>query len=674
MSRLSRAHIAALVLVFWLSAATDGICQSVARKLLFVVPSTSLSRDDRQRQRLFKSWGFKVVRIAHDASIEEMNLTAQKCAVCYISETCLPSSVGRKLSDNPIGIVTDDYWLNDELGFSRSLSYRAGSPPATITNNSHPITQGLSLGATLPDLLGNGQIAVAASTLAPGAVVLSKQNGAPHFMALEKIAALHNGGFAAGRRALIAHISFPKLDSATTDLLRRAVLWAAATPPDRTYFVRRSGRDTNSGLSPGQAFRSIRHAARFASAGDTVYVGGGDYKNNVVIVNGGRRGRPLRLIADTSGAKTGDKGAAKLKGVGRGRTLSLSNKSDVTIRRLTVSEGYFTVQVLSSHRVLLDRCKINRSRYYAGVYFRDGSLRLKDTEVESHRYYGVMVYGKGDFQMVGGSAKKNGYGGAYVYSTDNTASSRFRQVEFKNKHYGVVAQRGDCLAEECRFTKNRYGFLSIHYPNSTVRDCTFDENHVGVYAHNYRGGRLHLDRSKVFNSRSHGVLAYYAGTALTNCLVADNRSYGVYAYGAGRGNNLKTPTTVYNCTVVNSKRDGLRVYSGKVRNCLTAYNGRHGIYASSTSQLNNLSYGNRKRNFNVTHDTNIEKDPEFVNRGKDDFHVLASSPAIDGGTSTVALTFDLDKINRPQGITHDIGCYEREGAIRLRIVQWKEVR
>ena len=49
--------------------------------------------------------------------------------------------------------------------------------------------------------------------------------------------------------------------------------------------------------------------------------------------------------------------------------------------------------------------------------------------------------------------------------------------------------------------------------------------------------------------------------------------------------------------------------------------------------------------------------PQFVDPANQDYHLLASSPAIDAGTNTGVAT-DYDGIPRPQGAGYDIGAYE----------------
>jgi hypothetical protein len=55
----------------------------------------------------------------------------------------------------------------------------------------------------------------------------------------------------------------------------------------------------------------------------------------------------------------------------------------------------------------------------------------------------------------------------------------------------------------------------------------------------------------------------------------------------------------------------------------------------------------------------INQDPEFESISEDIYLLSASSPCIDAGTSS-NLAYDIIGVSRPQGTSHDIGCFEFE--------------
>jgi hypothetical protein len=61
----------------------------------------------------------------------------------------------------------------------------------------------------------------------------------------------------------------------------------------QTYYVSKSGSDSNSGLSAKAAWLTIGHAALQAKAGSTVYVAAGTYRESVAFANSGTAAAPI---------------------------------------------------------------------------------------------------------------------------------------------------------------------------------------------------------------------------------------------------------------------------------------------------------------------------------------------------------------------------------------------
>lgn len=74
------------------------------------------------------------------------------------------------------------------------------------------------------------------------------------------------------------------------------------------YKVRKTGNNSDNGLTPETAWLTFDHATSTALAGDTVYIGSGVYRESVVLDNSGTSGNKIIFYADTDGKKTGDAG------------------------------------------------------------------------------------------------------------------------------------------------------------------------------------------------------------------------------------------------------------------------------------------------------------------------------------------------------------------------------
>ena len=75
-----------------------------------------------------------------------------------------------------------------------------------------------------------------------------------------------------------------------------------------TYYVRKTGNDSNAGTSAGAAWLTIDKAANTVAAADTVYVGAGVYRELVTMDTSGSVGNQISYIADVDGSQTGDAG------------------------------------------------------------------------------------------------------------------------------------------------------------------------------------------------------------------------------------------------------------------------------------------------------------------------------------------------------------------------------
>ncbi len=86
---------------------------------------------------------------------------------------------------------------------------------------------------------------------------------------------------------------------------------ACPDPPKasaKQIFVRTSGKDSNSGRSASQAVRTIQRALDLVRDGDTIYIGAGTYREHLYKNFGSNGGRDIKIIGDTRGKKTGDRG------------------------------------------------------------------------------------------------------------------------------------------------------------------------------------------------------------------------------------------------------------------------------------------------------------------------------------------------------------------------------
>jgi hypothetical protein len=73
---------------------------------------------------------------------------------------------------------------------------------------------------------------------------------------------------------------------------------------------------------------------------------------------------------------------------------------------------------------------------------------------------------------------------------------------------------------------------------------------------------------------------------------------------------------------------------------------------------NNLYWPSRPKLVKITDSAPITGDPRFVNPGKEDFHLLPGSAALDKGAATADVNADKDGRKRPGGAASALGAFE----------------
>ena len=216
-----------------------------------------------------------------------------------------------------------------------------------------------------------------------------------------------------------------------------------------------------------------------------------------------------------------------------------------------------------------------------------------------------------------------------------------------------------------------------------------DHTHGGGIA--VFNGSLYLENSDVFNnsavstgtlgiSGGSAVLVQMADATILNTVISENKDGGntVAVYSS--------PFTFTNVMVVNNDGDGIAsddgVMTGTLTNVTIAGNGVQGISmnedpATDVSLTNSILWNNGDIDNNcgtscsITYsiigtgetggEGNLSADPNFVDPGSGDYHLLAWSPAIDTGTDAGAPDVDYEGDSRPQNDGFDMGADEFVG-------------
>lgn len=385
-----------------------------------------------------------------------------------------------------------------------------------------------------------------------------------------------------------------------------------ATPVGATnYYVSLMGDNSFTGTSPETAWRTITYSATKAKAGDSVYIQGGNYgQENVVISNSGANSNPIVFV--------GYNGTPVLNGSNyTGYAIYIYGKPYITLKNIRVANYRYGIWVDgNSHHAIIDNCVADSccNTNYT-TYGYDG--------------YGILIQGSNYCEVKNCSTTDNGGDNIFLttsnYCTLENCGAYSKQTasnQYITDYYFVLAWSSyntirNCHAEDINGSyKGNHGFIikdggsgSQHSTGNLFVNCTakkFEEGFScahGAYKNLFDScyadntGK-HSTFNFCFQNRdgAHdntfsdctavgliGAASVYSGTESSGSETQDNTLFvncilrGVYNTTMGIYLRNATNTTFKNCTYVNlpslfrfsKSSSGADANSGTVlRNCI----------------------------------------------------------------------------------------------------------
>jgi parallel beta-helix repeat protein len=443
------------------------------------------------------------------------------------------------------------------------------------------------------------------------------------------------------------------------------------------YFVSGTGKDSNTGTSSSQPFRTLQRAADLTNPGDIVFIMNGTYTNSEpgsIILNIDRSGAPGAYIRYK--AYPGHKPV--LQATKNWLAVKVDGAAYILIEGLTLIGNNIKGQVTEA-RALTQTKDANKdgeldvkpeySGNGLGIYFKFGNYAQP-----SHH---VIIRGNTVKEFGGGGIES--YGADFVTVEDNRVEA--------NSWYSIYDNSG------LSFYQNRDtqpGFVGYRF---VVRRnvSTHNRNIMPCICNNFTeptdGNGIIIDDSK--NGQSDGRLPengvpqdfgpYTGKTLVANNVVYDNFGRGIHVFESDNvyvvnntsfSNSYGETILQGEISVMNS--DNVRVYNNiafpnPYRPALT--NGRYERPKPNSSVVfdYNLTFGgtgffdpNLSDPISIRNNL-VGVNPKFVGatytNGRD-FRLQTNSPAIDKGSLSYLVRYDFDKSLRPQGAGIDMGAYE----------------
>lgn len=370
-----------------------------------------------------------------------------------------------------------------------------------------------------------------------------------------------------------------------------------------TYYVAKDGDDGDPGTE-AEPFLTVTTGVGVLTAGDTLYVKAGTYTEALqdVIPSGTSWANPV-----TVAAFAGDSPILKPSATNRVLYFGAGDDSYIVI------DGF----VLDSTNVIFETVKITTGSNH---------IRIKNTEIKNSPGSGILVTqaGSGDNEFLDLTIHNNGttgfHHGIYVQTDDNLISGN---EIYSNSGHGIHLFNGDP-------------------DNNIIRNNNVHSNldrGIGVYI-----GSDNVIYNNISRNQIRGI---QIGDAAISTGVYNNTVYANSAVGIFFEGNSES-TTLYNNVVVNNNI-GISVNSGAtlvtIKNNLSIENPTNYTDASSGATLADNLFG-------------TTDDPKFVDASSNNFHLKASSPAVNTGITVATVTNDYDAIARPQGSAYDMGAFE----------------
>ena len=245
-----------------------------------------------------------------------------------------------------------------------------------------------------------------------------------------------------------------------------------ATAHATTYYVRSSGNDGHTGLSPDQAWHTITYAAAILQAGDRVWIGPGTYSGPIVPPRSGTQEQPICFWGNPSGEETEDERGPVYVEAGGGTeqaVLVILEKDYLQFRGLTIRQATIGgVYVDRSRAIVLRGCRIRNNRQ-VGVAIRRSGVTLRRCVVAGHRLAGVGI-DRGRLNLIGCRVFGNRLGGVVV----SRARAKLVNNFIHDNAGGVLAGNGSELTvTNNTFVGNTVAGLVLNVGQAQVRNSIF---------------------------------------------------------------------------------------------------------------------------------------------------------------------------------------------------------
>lgn len=509
--------------------------------------------------------------------------------------------------------------------------------------------------------------------------------------------------------------------NAATPVTRKVTVKQTAIAAGTYYVDSASGNDTNNGLSPSSAWRTIDKVNGLAlSPGTTILLKrGGFWRNQLNVTRTGTATAPITYGAYGTGPQPIITGSEILTGWTQHDAANSIWKAAYTWNS-PIEPSFTTVDLAFVYgEVAVKKTSISQLRAVGDWYYTNGVMYTYSPSIPTHFEVGVRNYGvyacdklRVKYIVVEDIEIRNANYKSILVGQYNdnwiirnvTAHRNGRREDVEdggigNDRAGINVRNCDnTLITGCTvFLTGSNGIQVTGGSNNIIEKCTvYDVQHhcIDMKGSPYYTCRDNIIRyNTVFQrpqtrNNQHGiVLTDDSSQPITDTKIYGNLVYGIHDIGYLIFGYTNNNVELYNNTCYNCHRDYVLLNMGSnrviVKNNvgMTTYNNWHPVFS-----LENTTIANKTVDYNLWIKKGVDNavvqigytpyrdlaswraatgfdthsilaDPLFVNVGAYDFRLQSNSPAIDKGTY---LGIEIDKGGNlvPQGGAPDLGAYE----------------
>jgi parallel beta-helix repeat protein len=391
-----------------------------------------------------------------------------------------------------------------------------------------------------------------------------------------------------------------------------------------TLYVAPTGNDSSSGASTAP-WLTLQKAADVAQPGDTVVVRAGNYKG-FYMDRSGTAAAPITFKADAGAA--------------------------ITSRNATTADG---INLEGANYINIEGFTINNMPRAGIRSVTNHHINIRNNKLDSNGYWGIFTGFASDVTIEGNTASRSQIEHGIYFSNSGDRAIIRNNIVWGNNRNGIH-MNGDIEAG---------GGDGIVSDSLVEGNIIYENGRNGGSAINCDGVQNSVFRNNIlYNNHASGISLYRinaaqgaSGNKITNNTIVMASD----ARWALNIQNASTNNTVYNNILYNnSARGSINISPDSRSGFKSDYNAvmsRFTLDDSSQISLDQWrSTTGQDRNSLIATPAQL-----FANVAANDYHLSATSPALDKGTITNAPSSDFEGTARPQGAGMDIGADELGG-------------